>query len=237
MNKDNDLTGQKFGRLTAIKRDISAPKGRAKWICQCECGNIVSVYRNHLLSGGTKSCGCAKKGVNLKDITGQKFGRLTAIERTEKKSGNAYIYKCLCDCGNICYVSGTHLRKGDTLSCGCYASDIRRKSFSVAKDKRKNSYVDGTDLMQISGNMQKNNTSGHKGVSWDKSVKLWKAYITFKGKRYYLGSSSNIDHAIELRKVAEKEIFGNFLEWYKKTTKNKTTANSQIWRIILWTEK
>lgn len=211
----SEIIGKKFGRLTVIKPDTSSSEGRSKWICQCECGNTTSVFRNHLTSGQTTSCGCARKGVNLKDITGEKFGRLTAIERTERKCGRAYIYKCQCDCGNICYVSGAHLRRGDTVSCGCYASDVRRESISAATNERKKSYVDGTDLLIISRKkLQSNNTSGYRGVSWDDSVKLWKAYITFKGKRYYLGSSTDINQAIELRKIAEKEIHGSFLEWY-----------------------
>lgn len=228
-NPGSEIIGKKFGKLTVIKPDLSAPKGRSKWICQCECGNTTSVYRSHLISGQTTSCGCARKGVNLKDITGKRFGRLTAIERTETKSGNAYIYKCLCDCGNICYVSGDHLRKGDTVSCGCYASDIHRESFSSARTKRSESYVDGTDLMRISKDKpQSNNTSGHIGVSWDGSVGVWKARITFKGKRYYLGSSHDINDAIELRKAAEKELFGNFLEWYNNLIQESGGTDEKI---------
>lgn len=220
MYKVKDLTGQKFGRLTVIERDTSAKKGRSKWICKCDCGKTISVYKNHLTSGHTSSCGCAKAGVNLKDITGQRFGRLVALERTDQKSGNVYIYKCHCDCGKICYVSGAHLRSGDTVSCGCYASDIHQKSFSTAKKERKKSYVYGTDIAQIS-NMRtpRNNTSGYRGVNWDNSVKTWKAYIVFQGKRYYLGSSRDIEVAISYRKAAEKEIYRNFLEWYYRNLK------------------
>lgn len=51
----------------------------------------------------------------LIDLTGQKFGRLTVIERHDKKR-----WKCVCDCGNITYSNGYQLRKGITVSCGCY---------------------------------------------------------------------------------------------------------------------
>ncbi len=208
---------------------MSTPNGRSKWICRCSCGNVVSVSRNHLVSGDTVSCGCAKKGVNAKDITGKKFGRLTAIERTEKKSGNAYIYKCGCDCGKICYVSGANLRNGTTTSCGCYASDVHRRSFVPVRKEREQLYVDGTDILQISNHkLPKNNTSGYKGVVWDRSVKTWKAYITFKGKRYYLGSSTDKDEAIALRKSAEKEIFGNFLEGYNNSFSESGGNNEEI---------
>lgn len=56
-----DITGQKFGRLTAIKR-IEAPahlKHRCVfWLCKCDCGNYVEVASHSLTSGDTKSCGC-----------------------------------------------------------------------------------------------------------------------------------------------------------------------------------
>lgn len=41
-----DLNGQRFGKLTVIERDLSKPSGhqhKVSWLCQCECGNIVSV--------------------------------------------------------------------------------------------------------------------------------------------------------------------------------------------------
>lgn len=51
-----DLTGLTFGRLTVLDFDVVTTA--AKWICECECGNIVSVRGNALTSGVTVSCGC-----------------------------------------------------------------------------------------------------------------------------------------------------------------------------------
>ena len=58
--KKNDLTGRKFGRLTAIML-LDIPGTHAKWICQCECGKQRAVVRNTLVSGATQSCGCLQK--------------------------------------------------------------------------------------------------------------------------------------------------------------------------------
>lgn len=52
------------------------------------------------------------------DLTGQRFGRLVVVERGENK-GNQPYWKCLCDCGNIKYISGASLKQGVTRSCGC----------------------------------------------------------------------------------------------------------------------
>lgn len=56
----NNLAGNKFGRLTVIKR--SNEKGRrVKWLCSCDCGGSKEVVADQLLSGKTQSCGCLKK--------------------------------------------------------------------------------------------------------------------------------------------------------------------------------
>jgi len=51
-----DLTGQKFGRLTVIGE---APrKGRnRRWECRCDCGNITVVYSGHMKAGKSRRCG------------------------------------------------------------------------------------------------------------------------------------------------------------------------------------
>lgn len=65
---------------------------------------------------------------NFKDITGEKFGRLTAIERVGKNKYNYALWKCKCDCGNEVVVSGRSLRSGNTKSCGCLNLDTSTKS-------------------------------------------------------------------------------------------------------------
>lgn len=60
---------------------------------------------------------------NVKDITGERFGRLTVIEPTEKRHNRCVIWLCRCDCGNLIEVQGSYLRVGDTMSCGCLHSE------------------------------------------------------------------------------------------------------------------
>lgn len=57
MGKFEDLTGQKFNRLTVIKR-VKNNKKATKWLCRCDCGNIIEVQAGNLKNGHTKSCGC-----------------------------------------------------------------------------------------------------------------------------------------------------------------------------------
>ena len=61
-----------------------------------------------------------------KNIINQKFGKLTVIEPSEKRSSSGNIlYKCQCDCGNITYVTSKDLKSGHSKSCGC----VRKEKF------------------------------------------------------------------------------------------------------------
>lgn len=129
--KKNDLSGQRFGRLIVLEKDksiiTSAGTTRTKWKCLCDCGNKTSVYRNGLINGKTKSCGCLKKEIThnrlFKDITNQRYGKLIAIKcaeiRKTKKGAASTIWLCKCDCGNYVNVSVGHLTDKHVTSCGC----------------------------------------------------------------------------------------------------------------------
>lgn len=60
MSKYIDLTGQKFGKLTVIKRLENDKYKRAIWFCKCDCGNTKIVSSGNLRSGKVASCGCIK---------------------------------------------------------------------------------------------------------------------------------------------------------------------------------
>ena len=58
------------------------------------------------------------------DLTGQKFGRLTVIERAENAKDRHSQWLCRCDCGKTLIVRGKSIRSGDTKSCGCYSRNL-----------------------------------------------------------------------------------------------------------------
>ena len=129
-----DEIGNIYGYLTVIERAENTKEGRARWLCQCKCGNTVTVLGKHLRSGNTKSCGCYQKeraaAANMErvgSLVGQKFGKLTVICEngfvTHTNGKRSRIYYCECDCGNI-VPSAQHqyLAYGDLTSCGCIRS-------------------------------------------------------------------------------------------------------------------
>lgn len=57
----NDLTGRRFGKLTALEK---VEGGSSRWLCRCDCGNEKVVYATNLVSGKATTCGCWKNTVN-----------------------------------------------------------------------------------------------------------------------------------------------------------------------------
>lgn len=120
--QQKNIIGQRFGRLVVVKEDVDKPKSV---ICKCDCGELTSVCRHNLLSGQTKSCGCLQKEARyakVNDLTGQKFGRLTVLKRVENQ-GRAVRYLCRCECGNEKIFYATNLKRGLSISCGCFRRD------------------------------------------------------------------------------------------------------------------
>lgn len=124
MGKILDITNERFGKLTALKRD-NTKKG-SYWICKCDCGNIKTIRSDHLRNGETKSCGCLQKEkaskigkLSAKDYTGIQNGWITILEPlnySTEKSQNRY-WKAKCKCGRIVSIPSSRINK--TLSCGC----------------------------------------------------------------------------------------------------------------------
>lgn len=125
--KVKDITGLRSGKLTVT--DMSHSDGREiYWKAVCDCG-VVRTYRGgNLKQGKSKSCGCEthkwRKGSRhaVKDMTGEKFGRLTPVSFVDDDRRGAF-WECVCDCGNSIVVSGKGLRSGDSKSCGCMQKD------------------------------------------------------------------------------------------------------------------
>jgi hypothetical protein len=74
MGKLINLAGQKFGRLTVIKRAENNSFNRPRWICKCDCGNYSIVSSSHLKSNHTKSCGCLQKEIRILSNINNKNG-------------------------------------------------------------------------------------------------------------------------------------------------------------------
>ena len=63
-----DLTGRRFDRLVVVSRAEDRERGKPRWNCVCDCGNVRTVNGEALRGGATRSCGCFWQEQNAKRI-------------------------------------------------------------------------------------------------------------------------------------------------------------------------
>lgn len=204
MGKIVDITGQKFGKLTVLECVGKLDGRHYYWKCQCECGNVVDKLGSALRSGNTKSCGCMKfSGLQKHNLqqtqnalipNGTKIGKLTVLEAIGYKpqytgaSKNRMWYRCKCDCGNICEVSGNKLQTNQKISCGCLSSkgELTIETILDTYGYLYNKEVILPELVQ---------ETGHKlrfdFVIYDEDNKTIKRIIEFDGRHHITGPDTN----------------------------------------------
>lgn len=208
-----DLLGKRFGDLTVIGRSKKrTARGGRYWTCLCTCGYTCDASAGDLVSGRKTHCGCKTvPNYAFKDITGQRFNRLTALSRAKSKSsrGGSVVWHCRCDCGKELDVSYNDLVYSNLKSCGCL------KKAHNAELKNHLIHVDGTSIDAIQADkIPSNNTTGHRGVYMIKGKYV--AKIVFQKKQYFLGTYDNIADAAEARKAAEQMLFKDTVLFYEK---------------------
>lgn len=143
-SKANQMIGQKFGQLTVLSL---APKNDnivsrcLRYTCQCDCGNIITVNGNSLRSGHTTSCGCSRKGNNIKDLTGQRFGFLVVQNLAYINDERRAVWNCKCDCGNEVQVTSHGLLGNHNISCGCAKQSLGEKKVEKILKQLKCNYA------------------------------------------------------------------------------------------------
>jgi hypothetical protein len=128
------------------------------------------------------------------NITGQRFGRLLAIERVENASGDTRPrWRCLCDCGQQSVVAVSKLRLGLTVSCGCY----RREHFTTRRHGESYpltaEYKCWSDMFQRCSN-PRNKRFKHYGGRGITVCERWHSYDHFLAD---MGRRPSSDHSID----------------------------------------
>lgn len=143
-NKAIDITGQRFGRLVALK-DVGSYRASRLWEFRCDCGGITQKRASEVKFGVVRSCGCLKReslNNRLKPLDGQRFGRLTVLRRAEVNKHQKILWECLCDCGTTKKIDGACLVKNVIRSCGCLRRECARKH--IAEVNKKDVYISKT---------------------------------------------------------------------------------------------
>lgn len=81
------------------------------------------------------------------DLTGQTFGRLT-VERLHAVEKGRAVWACRCICGNEAIVKAGNLRRGSTISCGCYRREISALRHETHRLTRSPTYLTWVSMIQ-----------------------------------------------------------------------------------------
>lgn len=234
------VPGDRFGMLVAVKLMPQKKYERSKWLFKCDCGNEKIILENSILTGKTRSCGCLqtkvaknRAGHNLKcnkyrktknymigyTDNGEKFTFDFCDYELVKK------YKWYEDPGNYIKTRGRFM--SDNYMAGKQSSfgihnlimGIEKPSDNMMVDhidgNKKNNRRNNLRIATKSQNnwnakLRKDNTSGAKGVSFDKNKNKWVVQIMKDKKQNRIGLFDSFEEARSVAEIERKKMHGEF---------------------------
>ena len=133
------------------------------------------------------------------------FPNTAVVKKGEGILQSSVIWHCICDCGNEAKVSETALVHGSQISCGCRVQEVGKELSGHLH------FIDGTCIEFLKRKRRNDNSSGYSGVYRMKNGK-YKAGITFKKTRHYLGTYDTFEEAKQERQNAELRYHQSFLK-------------------------
>lgn len=232
-NPIKDLTGQTFGRLTVLERaeDYITPQGRhhVQWLCECSCVNHTKciVRASSLKSKYTTSCGCIAK---------ENTSKRTSKYNKYDINGDIVIGHSL-NTDDLFYVDLKNYEKIKNIGWDVVIVHNKVKRLVGYNKSTKKmilmhqllgfegyDHIDRNELNNLESNLrpctpsqsgmnrsvQKHNTSGYIGVSWDKNKGKWRVRIHINKKETTIGYFIEKEEAIKARLEAELKYYGEF---------------------------
>ena len=145
----HDLTNKRFGSLLVISKDFSKKtKGRAYWICQCDCGKTISTRADMLLFNNKTSCNCKNEKIHI----GDKINEFVVLERLGPKLGQgrgAVYWRCKCRCGKLRDYNTHQLSHFIPMSCGCHKYNYPAITIEIISQRFWNRLVRGAEVRSI----------------------------------------------------------------------------------------
>lgn len=156
------------------------------------------------------------------NLVGKKFGKLTVLEETDKRTKNKKIlWLCQCECGNTNEISGSDLVTGNTVSCGCMSSrhtaGDRTRTHGMKSSKLYNVWC------AIRNRCQNPNQKSYKDYG-AKGIRVCEKWQTFEGFYEDMGESF-----VEGLTIERKDLKGNYCpencEWITKEQQALNKSN------------
>ena len=231
------IIGQKYTKLTPIYELPERTKSRGKiYHCMCDCGNDIDVPGASLVTNNTKSCGC------LHAESAKLMG-----ERIRQR--NKYDLSASCGIGWTCntnrefyfdfedydiiknyhwnektpegYIVTTIWNNNKPSQVFMHRLIMQENGYDITDydvDHQNHKTHDNQNI--VATKTYSNNTSGRKGVSWDKSKNKWTVSITVNKTTHFIGRYENFEDAVKAREEAEK-IYHQEFHYDDKETQEK----------------
>ena len=209
-----NLSGYVFEKLLVIKESSKTDKSRQKfWWCRCDCGNEKEIGGRSLRRGDVVSCGCYGKEQRKKSNT--KHGKW---KTSEYKTWDSMIQRCT-NSNRVAYKN--YGARGITVCDEWFDFEkffadmgekpsvwhsIERINNELGYFKKNCKWATSNEQSQNT-RIYKTNTSGIRGVTWNKKRKKWVAFITHNNQSKHLGYFENKESAAQARKNAEKILW------------------------------
>ena len=220
--------GDKFGLLTVLSKsdDIITKNGTKyrAYICQCECGNIKVTRGVYLENGYIKSCGCLNKSNRNSNSHKRKNDfyindNIVYVKMSNSEKIMMCDYYILEDAKHYTL----HLDDRGYASARINGKLVRfHRYYFLTDDSKIIDHIDRNKLNNLKVNIREvsyvennrnvdkksNNTTGYKGVSYDKRRDKFYSYINISSrKRKFLGYFNTAEEANHARIIAENEYF------------------------------
>lgn len=156
------------------------------------------------------------------DLSGQKFGRLTVIERSGSIDGNS-AWLCECDCGTVARWRGYSLKEGNTTSCGCVHKEAARKRLLKHGLSKSREYSVWSDMIQRCTNPSNEfyKDYGERGIN---VCPRWKnSFLLFHED---MGDRPSDDHTLD-RMDNSMGYFKENCRWVTNTEQQRNKRNNR----------
>ena len=216
--KNDNLAGMKFGKLTAIKR-VENIGGHIAYECLCDCGRTVIVKGTYLKNGKRVSCGheVIASVPNEYDLSGE-YGicymsgkQYSFIFDKDKYSEICKHHWFVNNNGYPCAYSHKKTSFPHRIVTNCpQGMEVDHINHNVFDNRVSNLRICTHSDNMKNRSIYTKNKSGYPGIFETKKYGYWYVSIGVNGKHKYIGQFKNKEDAINARKQAEIKYFGEF---------------------------
>lgn len=234
-----DLTNKRIGKLTIIE-PVEDNSSRSKWLCLCDCGNYKIISQNKLSGKSpTLSCGCLR------------FERINELmHRTNEyvfkddyvigimSNGNSFTIDiddydkikdyCWYENKNGYIVSHNLRLNRIIMDCNDENLIVDHQDRNPKNNRKYNLRIATQDMNCKNTSLRSDNTSGVKGVYYEKRTNKWVAEIVCNTIKYRLGRFNNKLDAIKKRFLYECILYDTFSAYYKPESDKFVLNNGEI---------